>query len=204
MAEAHSSPRPVRGMRVTCDQRWEYMRPMGDHRCCERCSKPVLGFTAWGHAEPKAFSAAHPETCGQSRLDRVRPGLKPLPELSRELLRGAFAELAALSLAGASAQQPVTPPATTEQHAATPSTRPGEGGAVAREPEERCWIEKEAPPVASAARKPRYYVSWRFPLIDSARTFRGRLFRIVGCPSFWAITAGARSVLPSAPRRTPR
>lgn len=182
MAEARSSTRPMRGMRVTCDQRWEDMRPMGDHRFCERCSKPVFDFTAWEHAELKAYFAAHPETCGQFRLDQVQPGLRPLPDLPRELLRGAFAALAALSLAGASAQMPVPAPASTEQHASSPSA--GSDAEAPREPEERCWIEKEAPPVAAAARKPRYYLSWRFPFIHRARTFRGRLIRTVGCPSF--------------------
>ncbi len=104
-----------RGMRFTCDQQWEAMRPEGTDRYCEQCAKPVIDFTAWNRTELKAWYAEHPGTCGMFRIEQVDPGLVPVPELPRGLLNGAMAALAALTLHTAHAQVPAPHNAPTEQ-----------------------------------------------------------------------------------------
>lgn len=177
--------RPVRGMRVTCNQQWDAMRPMADgNRFCESCAKPVIDFTEWERPAMLAWFKDHPETCGQFSIAQVQPDLKPLPELPRDMLRGAFAALAALSIAGAQAQREPIAPAPTEQLPTSGAKDQAHHVVAAPEDGERCWDEKVADAVGAApARRPRYYMSWRFPFIHKQRVFRGR-FRVTGCPSF--------------------
>jgi|688.fasta_scaffold24756_6 hypothetical protein len=165
-----------RGMRFSCDQQWEAMRPEGKDRYCEQCAKPVIDFTAWNRTELKAWYAEHPETCGMFRVEQVDPGLVPLPELPRGLLNGAMAALAALTLHTAQAQVPAPRTAPTEQTPAstTPTQQqvPLDG--------EKCWMEKPAPEQAVAPKpRARYYMSARFPFVH-----KRRVFRTIGCPSF--------------------
>ncbi|MBL7982209.1 MAG: hypothetical protein JNL52_10435 [Flavobacteriales bacterium] len=165
-----------RGMRFTCDQRWEAMRPEGTDRYCEQCAKPVIDFTAWSRTDLKAWYAEHPETCGMFRIEQVDPGLVPVPELPRGLLNSAMAALAALTLHTAQAQVPTprTPP--TEQTPASTTTTHLETAVV----DEKCWMEKPAPEKAVAPKpRARYYVSGRFPFVHKRRAFR-----TIGCPSF--------------------
>jgi len=177
--------KPVRGMRFSCDQPWEAMRPLPDgNRFCESCAKPVIDFTTWERPAMLAWFKEHPETCGQFRIDQVQPDLKPMPELPRDLLRGAFAALAALSISGAYAQREPVTPAPTEQLPSGGAKDEAFHAIMPPEDGERCWDEKEADAViAPPARRPRYYTSWRFPFIHRHRVFRGR-YRTVGCPSF--------------------
>lgn len=174
MATQHFSH--PRGMRFTCDQQWEEMRPEGTDRYCEQCAKPVIDFTAWDRTELKAWYAKHPETCGLFRIEQMDPSLVPLPEVPRGLLNGALAALAALTLHTAQAQVPTSPPTPTEQVPAT--TTASEQSALPVQ--EKCWMEKPAPEQAVAPkRRAKYYVSARFPFVH-----KRRVFRTIGCPSF--------------------
>lgn len=174
-----------KGMRVNCSQRWEDMRPITEgERFCDRCAKPVIDFTDWDDDALHAWFAARPESCGQFNLEQVRPDLLPVPGVPRELLRGAFAALAALSLSGAVAQRPQPVPQAMEQVPSqdAPSTTPR--AVQAQEDGERCWAEKESLDSAPVKRRrPRYYLSWSFPFVHKARKLRGKI-RITGCPSF--------------------
>lgn len=165
-----------RGMRFTCDQAWEALRPDGTDRYCEQCAKPVIDFTAWTRTELKAWYAEHPDTCGLFRIEQVDPGLVPVPELPRGLMNGAMAALAALTLHTAQAQVPTPRTAPTEQTPASTTTAELEAAVDG----EKCWMEKPAPEaVIAPARKAKYYVSARFPFVH-----KRRVFRTMGCPSF--------------------
>lgn len=174
------------GMRVNCHQPWEAMVPLDGHsRWCAACSKAVTDFTDWEEAALKAHFARHPEACGLFRVEQVLPGARPLPDVTRELLRGAVTALAALSLATASAQTGSPGPPPTEQ---VPVGQPAHDraiGAARQADDDRCWAPKEDTGVRLTAEKsrPRYYLSWRFPFVHRARMVRGRI-RITGCPSF--------------------
>ncbi|HRD51938.1 MAG TPA: hypothetical protein PKY96_04745 [Flavobacteriales bacterium] len=185
MSNASLTTKSVRGMRVKCNQQWDAMRPMADGtRFCESCAKPVIDFTSWERPAMLTWFKQHPETCGQFRIDQVQPDLKPLSELPRDLLRGAFAALAALSIASAHAQHEPMAPAATEQLPSSGAKDQAYHVIQPPEDDERCWIEKDAGAVSAApARRSRYYTSWRFPFIYKQRVFRGRI-RVTGCPSF--------------------
>ena len=173
------------GMRVNCSQRWEDMRPITEgERFCDRCAKPVIDFTDWDDDALHAWFAAHPESCGQFNLEQVRPDLLPVPGLPRELLRGAFAALAALSLSGAMAQRAQPEPQTMEQMPASEAPSVASRAVLSKENGDRCWAEKEPLDAAPVKRRrPRYYLSWSFPFVHKARKLRGKI-RITGCPSF--------------------
>ena len=165
-----------RGMRFTCDQQWEAMRPEGTDRYCEQCAMPVIDFTAWTRTELKAWYAEHPETCGMFRIEQVDPGMVPLPEVPRGLLNGAMAALAALTLHTAHAQVPAPHNAPTEQTPTGSATAETKAALV----DKKCWMEKAAPEQAVPPKpRARYYVSGRFPFVHKRRAFR-----TIGCPSF--------------------
>ncbi|MBK9147528.1 MAG: hypothetical protein IPM12_06885 [Flavobacteriales bacterium] len=169
-------------MRFSCPQRWEDMRPQPDgNRFCGSCAKPVIDFTAWKDADLRAWFAEHPSTCGHFRLEQVEPDLIEitLPAMPRDLMRGAFAALAALSLSTASAQRTPTDPAPTEQSPLPRSHAPIFVSEQRARDGGRCWAEKESTdPLAAAEERKRYYLSKRFPFV-----FRLRC-RAIGCPSF--------------------
>lgn len=175
----------VNGMRVNCSQRWEDMRLVAEgERFCDSCAKPVIDFTAWNDADLRAWFTEHPDSCGQFNLEQVRPDLVPMPGLPSDLLRGAFAALAALSLSGAMAQRAEPEMPATEQAPVAKSTGSAFNSTHLPEDGERCWAEKDADVVAPVkARRPRYYLSWRFPFVHKARRIRGKV-RFIGCPSF--------------------
>lgn len=176
-------PPQINGMRVSCPQRWEAMRPQPDgNRFCESCAKPVIDFTAWKDADLHAWFVEQPDTCGQFRPEQVQPDLIEitLPAIPRELMRGALAALAALSLGTASAQRTPTDLAPTEQSLLQRSHAPMIVSEQRAEDGERCWAEKESTdPLAAVEERKRYYLSKRFPFV-----FKARRFRVIGCPSF--------------------
>jgi hypothetical protein len=179
---APSAPQ-IQGMRFSCPQRWEAMRPLPDgNRFCESCAKPVIDFTAWKDADLREWFTEHPDTCGHFRLEQVQPDMieVTLPAMPRDLMRGAFAALAALSLSTAAAQRVPNEPAPTEQVPVTdPDARFGPGYHEAVD-EERCWMEKDPAPVAGPVkRRTRLYLSKRFPFVHKAQMRRGRI-RITG------------------------
>jgi len=173
--------KPLHGMKVTCSQPWEEMEPLGRDRFCAICAKPVIDFTERSDAELKAWFSDSPDGCGRFRIEQVQGDLMPLNEVPRELLRGAMAVLAALTLSTAAAQPIPVTPVPTEQ---APG---GAGGGSRMRPTEmapsadRCWMEKDGAVPAPPRRRARYQVSSRFPFIHRARTVRGR---VIGCPSF--------------------
>jgi hypothetical protein len=177
----HSAP--INGMRFSCPQRWEDMRPMPDgNRFCDSCAKPVIDFTAWKDADLHAWFLEQPDTCGQFRLDQVQPDMIEitLPALPRELMRGAFAALAALSLSAASAQRAPADPSPTEQLPTHGGQAPANAAEQIEEDGERCWAEKESiDTLAASEKRKRYYLSKRFPFV-----FKVRRYRVIGCPSF--------------------
>ncbi|MBK8228813.1 MAG: hypothetical protein IPK70_16750 [Flavobacteriales bacterium] len=171
-----------KGMRFSCPKRLEEMRSLPDgNRFCESCAKPVIDFTAWKDADLRAWFAEHPDTCGHFRLEQVQPDMieVTLPAMPRDLMRGAFAALAALSLSTVSAQRAPTDVVPTEQVSLQRGQSPVSFPEEKVEDGERCWAEKEsiAPPAAEVRRK-RYYLSKRFPFVFRAR------YRVIGCPSF--------------------
>jgi hypothetical protein len=171
-------PKPMPGMQVTCSQRWDDLEQRGSVRHCSACDKPVTDFTDWDRDELRAWTAQHPGACGLFRLDQVQPDAWPLPPVGSEWLRGAMAVLTALALAGASAQQAPTPPVTTEQVAVNPASRAALRGEVVliKAPE-----PAEAVACSAPERRPKYYLSARFPFIHRRRRVMGR---VMGCPSF--------------------
>lgn len=172
----------VKGMRFSCPKRWEDMRLLPDgSRFCSSCTKAVIDFTAWKDAGMHAWFAEHPDTCGYFRLEQVQPDLIEitLPTMPRDLMRGAFAALAALSLSTVSAQRAPTDVVPTEQVPLQRDHAPVNFPEQEAEDGERCWAEKESiAPAAAEVRRKRYYLSKRFPFVFRAR------YRVIGCPSF--------------------
>jgi hypothetical protein len=175
----------VRGMRYNCDERWDDMVRVGatEDRFCNSCRKVVIDFSSWRSQDVDAWFKERPDTCGQFRLDQVQRDLVPMPDLGRDLVRGAAAVMAAMSLLTTQAQQAPAPPTPMEQAPmeGTPATRydttfpaSGADGATV--------AAAMAPGRSTGNRRPRYYLSKRFPFIHAGRMVRGK--RIIGCPSF--------------------
>jgi hypothetical protein len=183
---AHSTTN-VRGMQFTCDRTWESMAPMGEHRFCDSCQKPVIDFTEWSREELIAFFRSAPNTCGQFEPPQVDPSLIPLEDVGRGIRRGLFASLAALALNAAHAQTTRTPHPT-EQVVHHPRPDDALNGVCERVPrsinrkesDSKSWVTE---PKRRKPGKVRVYVSGSFPFLHiRTRTIRGR--RTMGCPSF--------------------
>ncbi|MEO8590918.1 MAG: hypothetical protein ABI432_16190 [Flavobacteriales bacterium] len=181
-----SGTKATRGMRFTCDQRWEDMEAHGRDRFCSSCQKPVVDFTGWERDALVGWFKDRPDTCGMFRAEQVDPSLVAMKELDLGLRRGSLAALAALTLTTAQAQREPAAPVRMEQ---TPGsvTRTVSKEQPRETSTDRCWVEKETIPSKakterrSARRK--LYVSTRFPFVHLRR--RHTMGRItMGCPSF--------------------
>lgn len=167
------------GLAFECDQDWEAMRPTASGRQCAQCDHAVVDFTRWERQAMLEHLRANPGTCGLYTTEQVEPGLVAIPELSGQLLRGAFAALAALTLHTAQAQPNAPTPAPTEQQ---PVVQPGPRveTRAEKDPGAKCWMEEpaeEAAPVRQH-RHSKYYVSGRFPFVHKRRPRRmGRMVR---------------------------
>lgn len=75
-----SMEKEVKGMRFTCSEQWQDMRPMGKDRFCMSCQKPVIDFTDWERDALIAYFKERPVACGQFRAEQVDPTLIPLPK----------------------------------------------------------------------------------------------------------------------------
>ncbi|MFZ1694800.1 MAG: hypothetical protein WAT74_16500, partial [Flavobacteriales bacterium] len=159
-------------LRVECSESWDRM-PMltGDARHCASCAKAVTDVSALSDEDLRAWLSAHPQACARYSIAQLRPDLKPVPALSRELTRGAFAALAALTLTTAHAQGDRAVPAATEQVAVPRPSDAPQMEEVERMDEERCWREKDedVAPSTKAVKRARYYYSKRFPFIHRYR-----------------------------------
>ncbi len=181
----HSSPstKPVHGMRISCDKRWEEMASTHHGRFCDSCQKPVIDFTGWSREELIAWFKREPETCGMFERHQIDPRYIPVEHIGRTARRGFFAALAAFSLSASQAQVS-TEPDRTEQTARTPgsdarkeATRPRPYAVNPKMTWEVCPAIPDRQPHRN---KLRVYVSGQFPFIHVGK----RRFRTVGCPTF--------------------
>jgi hypothetical protein len=162
-----------RGMRFTCDQDWDAMRPTANGRHCAQCDQAVVDFTRWDRQAMLDHLRMNPGTCGLYTAEQVEPHHVPIADLSGGLLRGAFTALAALALHTTHAQTQTPAPAPTEQLPVQRHVTQEEAGQQ-DEIEEKCWMEKpvkEAAPVRQHSRS-KLYVSKRFPFVHKRRPRR--------------------------------
>lgn len=177
----------VRGMQFTCDRTWDSMTPMGEHRFCDSCQKPVIDLTEWSKDDLIAYFRSAPNACGQFMPHQVDPSLILLDDVGRGLRRGLFASLAALALNAAHAQTTRTPHPN-DQVVHHPRPDDALNGTCERVPptihrkesDSKSWVTE---PKRRKPSKVRVYVPGRFPFVHiRTRTIRGK--RMMGCPSF--------------------
>ncbi|HMC97568.1 MAG TPA: hypothetical protein VKG92_07950 [Flavobacteriales bacterium] len=167
-----SGTRAERGMRFSCDQRWDDMEARGTDRFCQSCQKPVIDLTGWERDELQGWFEEHPHSCGMYRAEQVDRSLVAIADMDLGARRGLLAALAALTLTTAQAQSGAPTPAATEQspiHAVP--TIPAER--VAETNVDRCWVEKETilpeTPRKHHWRRRTLYISKRFPFVHYRR-----------------------------------
>lgn len=177
----------VKGMRFTCSERWEDMRPMGKDRFCMSCQKPVIDFTDWERDALIGYFKERPDACGQFRAEQVDPTLIPLPTRTGSWRTGLVAAIAALAINTGSAQELPSSGVTTEQ---VPVNNGDSGSVISDKWGAGIDMKEDGPycvkidPVVKASPRYRVFLSGQFPFLHIRQRLQGVKNRITGCPSF--------------------
>ncbi len=170
-------------MRISCTIAWDEMIPMGQHRFCTDCSKPVFDLTGIDRHTLERWYAGHPDACAMFDTDQIDPGTPALDRLGRSILLGLAASLATLAIGSAEAQTSRSSANTSPVEQTMPAdtlsgaTYTGLQGVVAGlAPISMPVLPDPATPETKARR---WVVSKRFPFVRRARNYR-----VIGCPSF--------------------
>lgn len=175
-----------RGMKFSCQVKWEEMDVIGSDRFCNSCNKTVIDFTRHSEEDLQAWFREYPDTCGRFLQEQVDPSLVPLDQLTLSVKRGLAITLSILALGSSHAQTENSPTVPIEQIPAAQSPH--------RDKEYREEISTSVIPLpipvttveavqVPEKRRFRWYVSSRFPFIHRRlHRIRGKIR--LGCPSF--------------------